>query len=70
MPLRLLLTIIFVLIATCFLTGVILCFIYSKKRNEREKEYKKIQLKMEHLEFNVRNECKQVKYNFFQICLR
>ncbi|CAI5443143.1 unnamed protein product [Caenorhabditis angaria] len=37
----------------------IMCGIWKRRRNEKEKEYKKIQLQMENLENNVRKECKQ-----------
>uniref|UniRef100_A0A8R1HQ86 Sema domain-containing protein n=1 Tax=Caenorhabditis japonica TaxID=281687 RepID=A0A8R1HQ86_CAEJA len=38
---------------------IIMCLVLKRRRQEREKEYRKIQLQMENLENNVRNECKQ-----------
>lgn len=38
---------------------IIMCLIFKRRRQEREKEYRKIQLQMENLENNVRKECKQ-----------
>ncbi|CAI2335659.1 unnamed protein product [Caenorhabditis sp. 36 PRJEB53466] len=38
---------------------IVLCLIFKRRRLEREKEYRKIQLQMENLENNVRKECKQ-----------
>ncbi|VDM40546.1 unnamed protein product [Toxocara canis] len=46
-------------ITVCTIAFVFACVIYRRKKDEREKDYKRIQLKMEYLEFNVRNECKQ-----------
>uniref|UniRef100_A0A915BHS0 Sema domain-containing protein n=3 Tax=Parascaris univalens TaxID=6257 RepID=A0A915BHS0_PARUN len=46
-------------IAVCTLASILACILYRRKKDEREKDYKRIQLKMEYLEFNVRNECKQ-----------
>ncbi|KAF1764913.1 hypothetical protein GCK72_004864 [Caenorhabditis remanei] len=41
------------------ITLIIMCLIFKRRRQEREKEYRKIQLQMENLENNVRKECKQ-----------
>uniref|UniRef100_A0A0K0DAG3 Sema domain-containing protein n=1 Tax=Angiostrongylus cantonensis TaxID=6313 RepID=A0A0K0DAG3_ANGCA len=38
---------------------VLLAFLWKKRRLERERDYRKIQMQMEHLESNVRKECKQ-----------
>ncbi|KHJ88114.1 IPT/TIG domain protein [Oesophagostomum dentatum] len=38
---------------------VLLAFLWKKRRAERERDYRKIQMQMEHLESNVRKECKQ-----------
>uniref|UniRef100_A0A1I7WME4 Sema domain-containing protein n=1 Tax=Heterorhabditis bacteriophora TaxID=37862 RepID=A0A1I7WME4_HETBA len=38
---------------------ILLALLWKKRRNERERDYKKIQMQMEHLESNVRKECKQ-----------
>ncbi|KAE9421447.1 hypothetical protein Angca_002229, partial [Angiostrongylus cantonensis] len=41
---------------------VLLAFLWKKRRLERERDYRKIQMQMEHLESNVRKECKQVRF--------
>ncbi|PIC43276.1 hypothetical protein B9Z55_004069 [Caenorhabditis nigoni] len=41
------------------ITLIVMCLIFKRRRQEREKEYRKIQLQMENLENNVRKECKQ-----------
>ncbi|VDK63949.1 unnamed protein product [Anisakis simplex] len=46
-------------VLVCTIVTVLAFIMYRRKRDEREKDYKRIQLKMEYLEFNVRNECKQ-----------
>ena len=40
---------------------IIIIIMYQRKSNRAEKEYQKIQLQLDTLESNVRNECKQGK---------
>lgn len=47
--------------ACLFIIGFLFYVLYRSK-NQRKREYKRIQMKMEELEFSVRNECKQVNY--------
>uniref|UniRef100_A0A1I7TGI6 Sema domain-containing protein n=1 Tax=Caenorhabditis tropicalis TaxID=1561998 RepID=A0A1I7TGI6_9PELO len=52
----------FLILGLCLfivITLIVMCLIFKRRRQEREKEYKKIQLQMENLENNVRKECKQ-----------
>ncbi|KAK6747668.1 hypothetical protein RB195_000705 [Necator americanus] len=56
--LRLWVLVITALAALCSVL-VLLAFLWKKRRTERERDYRKIQMQMEHLESNVRKECKQ-----------
>ncbi|XGW30401.1 hypothetical protein V3C99_009406, partial [Haemonchus contortus] len=56
--LRLWVLVVTALAALCSLL-VLLAFLWKKRRVERERDYRKIQMQMEHLESNVRKECKQ-----------
>ncbi|KAK5977265.1 hypothetical protein GCK32_013887, partial [Trichostrongylus colubriformis] len=56
--LRLWVLVVTALAALCSLL-VLLAFLWKKRRMERERDYRKIQMQMEHLESNVRKECKQ-----------
>ncbi|KAK6013937.1 IPT/TIG domain protein, partial [Ostertagia ostertagi] len=56
--LRLWVLVVTALAALCSLL-VLLAFLWKKRRAERERDYRKIQMQMEHLESNVRKECKQ-----------
>ncbi|PIO62852.1 plexin cytoplasmic region, partial [Teladorsagia circumcincta] len=57
--LRLWVLVVTALAALCSLL-VLLAFLWKKRRMERERDYRKIQMQMEHLESNVRKECKQI----------
>ncbi|VDO62153.1 unnamed protein product [Heligmosomoides polygyrus] len=56
--LRLWVLVVTALAALCSLLVLLAC-LWKKRRLERERDYRKIQMQMEHLESNVRKECKQ-----------
>ncbi|VDK62047.1 unnamed protein product, partial [Onchocerca ochengi] len=46
-------------ITACLFVIGLLFYVLYRSKNQRKREYKRIQMKMEELEFSVRNECKQ-----------
>lgn len=49
-----------VIIGILIFVGFLFIWFWRRRSNEHEKVYKRIQLQMEQMECNVRNECKQV----------